>query len=115
MESAMKHRIKLWLRRWVIRQLIKLVDRAEERLQAWQVRLRENLASHAVPVKQSLPVENERAEANTRDGRVGSVGRRRISFLEWEARKSGVAVITKKEARRREHLTAAGFDRRFAT
>lgn len=117
-----------WLRRWAIRQIIKLVDRAEERLQAWQVSLRETLAAGAVPVKQSVSVKNELTRDAVLPSREGqavldgaefgrdvSPGRRRVSFGEWEMRKSGVAPISKKAARRRrERLTAASFDLKFA-
>jgi hypothetical protein len=100
----MKNRIQLWLRCWAIRQLIKLVDRAEQRLQMWQVALRvqltpKNLAvavqaspRHRSPVDRPLPAGE--------------------TFLQWEARKSGVAPVAKR--RRRERLTAGAFDRRFA-
>jgi len=37
------------------------------------------------------------------------------TFQQWEARRSGVAVISKKEARRRRGITARAFDFRFAT
>ena len=138
----MKDKLKLWLRRLLLRQLIKLVDRAEERLQAWQVSLRDDLASHVVSVKQSPAVGHEQPEARkpipARGEEAGSMGRRRLAaecssqagtrhhspaatlvagetFLQWEARKSGVAPVSKKTARRRrERVTASAFDLRFA-
>jgi hypothetical protein len=36
------------------------------------------------------------------------------NHAEWEARRSGVAPVSKKAAARRRRLTAADFDRRFA-
>ena len=38
----------------------------------------------------------------------------RETFEQWEARKSGIAVISKKQARERRRLSAAEFDLRFA-
>jgi hypothetical protein len=35
------------------------------------------------------------------------------TFQQWEARRSGVAVISKKEARRRRGVSARAFDLRF--
>lgn len=54
----MNPQIKDALSRWAIRQLIKLIDAAEEHLQMWQVRLREQLADR-VPIH--LPVETASA------------------------------------------------------
>jgi hypothetical protein len=119
----MKNKLKMWLRRLAIRQLIKFVDRAEERLQAWQVSLRESLreaasqkslAAGAVAVKQSVPVKNELARVTVRESHADSAGRRRVSFNEWEMRRAGVAPVSKKEARRRRGMAAREFDLRFA-
>jgi hypothetical protein len=99
-----RDKIKAWLRRWAIRQLIKLVDRGEERLQEWQVSLRKKLAA---PVPAHEVGSGDRTE-------VRILPPAQSSFQKWEARRSGVAVITKKQATRRRRLTAADFDRRFA-
>jgi hypothetical protein len=107
--------IKLWLRRWVIRQLIKLADYAEERLQDWQVALRKRLSEpERLP---ALPARIVAAESQLRPRLVSpatplAAGE---TFLEWEARKSGVAPVSKKTARRRRERTTAGaFDLRYA-
>jgi hypothetical protein len=104
----MKDKIKLWLRRWAIRQLIKLVDGAEERLQRWQVSLREKIAPKPLAAEdQALPRHHSPVDRTPLP--AGE------TFLQWEARKSGVAPVSKKVARRRrERMTAAAFDLKFA-
>lgn len=125
MKAETKRRIKaaiermdaaLWVivRRWAFRQLRKLVDVADDRLQAAQVKLRKEIAE-----TQSLAQEGYGANA------CGSTVVRPIplpvleqpagkTYAKWEARKSGVASVTKKSARRHHRLTAAEFDRQFA-
>jgi hypothetical protein len=125
----MKDKLKLWLRRWFLRTLIKLVDRAEERLQAWQVSLRESLR-RAAPKQNDANPKRLAAECSSQAGTrhhspaatlvagetlVARPHGRRETWSQWEARRSGVAVISKKEARRRrERVTASAFDLRFA-
>jgi hypothetical protein len=102
----MKSQIKLWLRRWALRSLIKLVDRAEERLQAWQVSLRGNLNP-----KDLAAGCNSQVSPRQRAG--GKPLSTRETFLQWEARKSGVAPIAKKRYRIHHRRRAADFDARF--
>jgi len=110
----MKQKIKLWLRRWTIRQLIKLVDRAEERLQQWQVRLRDELQLR-VPV--CVPVESP-GPARPQGATVSCpYPFPQDEFLRYR--------VSRRPARRgepqraakstRRGITAAAFDRRFAT
>jgi hypothetical protein len=107
----MKARLKLWLRRWALRQLRYLVDVADDRLHSAEVNLREELAART-----SLPVR----PAAVREGTLVATPKcargpsQPEKFLQWEARKSGVAVISKKEARRRRGISAAEFDLQFA-
>lgn len=116
--NRVREHIKLWARRVALRWARKLVDLADDRLHAAEVKLRNDLASRVVPVKQSLTAEHQQAEARklipARGEEAGSTGRRRETFQQWEARRSGVAPVSKKEARRRRALTAAEFDLRFA-
>jgi hypothetical protein len=133
----MKSRIQLWLRRWAIRSLIKLVDRAEDRLQAWQVLLRNDLSDlrdrqhpprtvhssedllHQRTGEYRPESETDLAagcnfQASPRQRAGGMPLSTRETFLQWEARKSGVAPIETK--RHRFHLRrqrAADFDARF--
>ena len=100
----MKARIKLWLRRWTLRALIKLVDRAEDRLQAWQVSLRERLIGLAAECS---------SQASPRQRAGGKPLSTRETFLQWEARKSGVAPIETKRYRVHHRRRAADFDARF--
>jgi hypothetical protein len=109
----MKTETKLWIRKRALMTLRAIVWRVDDWLHGQEVKLREDLASRAVPVIQSLALQ--KSGAGSHDGGAGSVGRRRETFDQWEAGRSGVAVISKKEARRRrERPTAADFDRRFA-
>ena len=170
----MKEKIKLALRRWAIRLVILLVDRAEEWLHQAQVRLREKLAVPVLigeqtgareGVRLTRPAQSEllslsaekreqhdprnskarparRADDSSRAAQLdqqtaGSASAsagdaQRLSthrhyevsrkgahetFTQWEARRSGVAVISKREAREartRRRFSASDFDRRFA-
>jgi hypothetical protein len=107
----MKPETKLAIRKKTLMALRALIWHADEWLHARELKLRDDLASHAVPVKQSLPVTDSPAGVSTATVVAHSMGRRRVSFADWEARESGVAVISKKEARRRS--SAADFDLRF--
>jgi uncharacterized protein YmfQ (DUF2313 family) len=103
----MKERIKLWLRRLALRCLRNLVDVADDRLHTAEVKLREDLSGRSlVRVVASTPQQ------------VGSIPAPRSkneTFVQWEARRSGVAPVSKKTARRRrERVTASAFDLRFA-
>ncbi len=126
----MKTETKRALRRWAIRQLIKLVDHAEERLQEWQVRLRGEL-SLRVPVESprvagpqrpalqdSRAVQNDEFGGDRVSGRLprrGEQERPSENFQQWEARRSGIAPIAKKAARqRRQRMTASAFDLKYA-
>jgi hypothetical protein len=108
----MKNKLQLWFKRWAIRTLIKLVDRAEERLQAWQVSLRNHLSGRDQLLASSASLAGKTDQSQDMLHRAPA---RSETFLEWEARKSGIAVVSKKEARRRrERTNAAAFDLRFA-
>jgi hypothetical protein len=89
----MREQIKLWLRRWAIRQVIKLVDRAEERLQQWQVSLRESIACREVARKTGGP-GNVEVTAFTRSINT-------------------VKSLPRVSPRHRQRITAADFDARF--
>jgi hypothetical protein len=53
--ASMKNKIKLWLRRWTLRTLRKLVDLADDRLHSAEMRFRDEQSAR-VPV--DLPVES---------------------------------------------------------
>jgi len=112
----MKDKLKLWLRRWALRTLIKLVDRAEERLQAWQVSLREKLIDLAAGCN-SQASPRQRAGGmplSTRETLVARTNGRTETWSQWEARKSGVAPIETKRYRvHHRRRGAADFDARF--
>jgi hypothetical protein len=111
----------LWLivRRWTIRQLRKLVDVADDRLHAIEVKLREEIASRndSVPARVSAAGCTTGSSESPFRGAYESAApvRKSENFQQWEARRSGVAPVSKKEARkRRERAGAAAFDLRFA-
>lgn len=141
--ANVKQRIKLALRRLALRWMRKLVDVADDRLHAAEVRLREELqALRAVSAPHDTTEPLTRPESLVRQGQrakpqelpASAVATRRIpeqerqmpavavgdrpafaqTFSQWEARRSGVEPITKKASRRRRGLTAAAFDRKFA-
>jgi hypothetical protein len=109
----------LWLivRRWTIRQLRKLVDIADDRLHATEVRLREELSMRPEGANstQGLPLP---PHAEAKSAEVFAAGAtKHEDFQQWEARRSGIAPISKKAARQRRekaHMTAAAFDLRYA-
>lgn len=91
----------------VLRYLRKLVDLADDRLHAAEVRLRNDLALR----QGEKPVAEKTCTASAR---IPAVSHRRETFQQWEARRSGVAVISKKEVCRRRAVSAAAFDLRFS-
>lgn len=109
----MKQKIKLYLRKRALMLLGAIVWRLDDWLHRQQVKLRKEIefrtaARNAVRIPAAV--------ARPTSGHcVPAAQRQPETFLQWEARKSGVAVITKKEARhRRDRLTSTAFDRRFA-
>lgn len=104
----MKKRIALWLRRWWIRRKIRLVDWIEGKCFEAQSALRNELASlsaSAIAAKAPQPAESVEG--------IRPLSRRPESFVQWEARRSGIAPIAKPR-RRRRGVSAAEFSRRFA-
>jgi hypothetical protein len=122
----------LWLivRRWMIRQLRKLVDVADDRLHAAEVTLREEISSKVQVLNEAAGLPREirrvnRIEQSPVRGFDSSVAsndgcrvehlKPREDFQQWEARRSGIAPITKKAARqRRAHMTSSAFDLKYA-
>jgi len=111
MDKAMSPQTKLALRRFALRWLRKLVDVADDRLHAAEVTLRNNLSAGG-----TSQTDKPQPEEAVRDNRsLGVVSQRPSaeSFLEWEARRSGIAVTIKKHHRghvRRRRQSAADFD-----
>jgi hypothetical protein len=109
----MKTKLKLWLRRLALRQLRKLADLADDRLHAAEVKLRADLCADK-PCRESVAPDSAKP-VRSRTCLTRTPGPAQSeTFLQWEARRSGVAVVSKKEARRRRGLTARAFDLRFA-
>lgn len=95
---------KLLLKRFFARRLRALVDFLDGRLHAWEVSLR-------APIEPVLPAVSEAKRGPEKGSRQTIAGPARVSFIEWEARRSGVAPIAKVKRRIRQHYTAAEFDR----
>jgi len=103
----MKPEIKLWLRKKTLMAMRSLLWHADEWLHAREVKLRKELdfrraEATPVPAAAGLPTV-ERSKPR----------RQPESFQQWEARRSGIAIVSKKEARRRRHTSASAFDSRF--
>jgi hypothetical protein len=133
---------KLALRRFALRWLRKLVDVADDRLHAAEMTLRNDLSGlrdRQHPPRAVLSTEDMLHQATDDRLRPRSESELLIrteplidkgafvegspsvpyetptSYMQWEARCSGVAPVSKKEARkRRERQGAAAFDLRFA-
>lgn len=143
-------RNKLLLKRFVARQLRRLVDLIDDRLHAWEVSLRGEISiplcvesprttrterptmpspgavakdeflCDRIPGRMSGSGEQEcdskslptliRSAAKREPERSGETTPARVSYLEWEARKSGV-VVSARPRRKRVHRSAAEFDR----
>jgi hypothetical protein len=103
----MKRETKLAIRKWLLMRLSALVWALDEWIHRQQLKLQEELS--------------ERAPASIGENhprRVGSTPSSRSfpeTFYEWEARRSGVAVIGKKEANLRHAISAREFDLRFSS
>jgi hypothetical protein len=102
----MKPETKLKLRKRVLMALRSILWTADEWLHAAELRLRDDLAR-----SEGLPTVVR--SAAKRGPEVGARTPARVTYQEWEARKSGVATTPQKGARprRRAHRGAADFDR----
>jgi hypothetical protein len=100
-------RNKLRLRKWTLMLLRSIVWAADEWLHRAELRLREDLA--ASEQKSLRVVPQQRSKRGPEPGVEAEPARE--SFLQWEARRSGVAPIEKAKRRSRQHRGAADFDR----
>ncbi len=98
---------KLRLRKWILMTLRALVWRADEWLHRAELRLREDLEAAK---KLTLPtvVRSAAKPGLVREPKSHPLAR--VTFLEWEARKSGVRPAVKARRGRQRH-SAADFDR----
>ena len=103
----MKAKIKIWLRRYFLRACRAVLDLADDRLHAAEVRFRERNEIRRDSSPCAPDALASRIRVQDRGHRQGE------SFVQWEARRSGVAVVSKKQARARRHTTAADFDSRW--
>ena len=98
----MKPETKIYLRKRLLMALRSILWTADEWLHAAELRLRDDIArSEGLPT-----VVRSAAKRGPEDGARTPA---RVTFQEWEARKSGVNVSAR--PRRRAHRGAADFDR----
>lgn len=126
----MKPETKRALKKWALMTLRSILWRVDEWLHRQEVKFREQLLEEStknvgrIRSASAIGCPGESSRANVRMPRSFSLptgehermalqATSRETFAQWEARKSGVAVITKKQARRRR-ATAGDFDLRFA-
>ena len=128
----MKPETKLKLRKWAISALRAVIWHADEWLHRREVKLREEIERSArrpdYLAPQLVRRESDALRADTKhspvrgcDGSVASHNGRRAerskvteTFPQWEARRSGIAIVSKKDARRRRQTSSSAFDLRFA-
>jgi len=99
---------KLWIRKRALMTLRAILWRADEWLHRRELALRQDLDLHKTLGSRETPARMA-GPALPRKTPPAIV---RESFLQWEARRSGVSPITKPH--RRRGISAADFDRSFA-
>jgi hypothetical protein len=108
----MRPETKLKIRKRVLMALRSIVWTVDEWLHAAELRLQDDLASRhssLATVPKSLPAVIRSAAKRGPALSVGAVPAR-VTFQEWEARKSGVSVSARPR-RQRAHGSSADFDR----
>ncbi len=114
---------KLALRRFALRWLRKLVDVADDRLHAAEVTLRNDLAEMQAPAQRAERADVLRAVAPTTirteplidkgafvEGSPSVPYEAPSTYMQWEARRSGITPKVKTHRRRRARSSAADFD-----
>jgi hypothetical protein len=114
----------IWLRKKTLMALRSLLWHADEWLHRREVRLREEISNGEPEIRERMEGVGQGAALRVHSlapkaaGAPGKPHRptsmRSETFLQWEARRSGVAVVSKKEARRRRQISASAFDLRFS-
>jgi hypothetical protein len=129
---------KLALRRFILRWLRKLVDVADDRLHAREVALRQEISSREearlLAASRTRDTEKSQDMPHRAPARLETIRTEPLidkgafvegspsvpyeapnSYAAWEARRCGVTVVSKKEARKhRERAGATAFDLRYA-
>jgi len=124
--------LRLAAQKWIAKWLRRLIDFADDRLHAWEVQIREELAAVRAGGNGGAEIVPVAASAAAVSLDPKPTNRRRMSFAEWEMRRSGVLLDGGASAwrssrkpravrdascapvqHRRRSGTAAEFDRRF--
>lgn len=108
----MKPETKLWLRKKALMVLRAIVWHADEWLHRQEVALREDLSGRHQVSELAAPSIEKTDQSQDMPHRAPG---RSETFMQWEARKSGIAVVSKKDTRRRRAMTASAFDLRFSS
>jgi|ERR1051326_1606319 hypothetical protein len=109
----MKTETKLRLRKWALMTLRAIVWRVDEWLHAQEVKYRKDLhvpGGRVTPLQTAIARKRPTATDETAREKPPVRGE---SFEAWEARRSGIAVVSKKSVRRRG-MPVREFDLRFA-
>jgi hypothetical protein len=108
----MKAETKLKLRKATLMALRSLIWHADEWLHRQEVQLREDLCGRKTRSEVAAPISAKPVAART--CLTSETGRPQgETFQQWEARRSGIAVISKKQMRRRG-MPVRAFDLRFS-
>jgi hypothetical protein len=112
----MKPETKVSIRRFALRWLRKLFDALEERLHAEEVKLRKELSNGTLDYRADAVGVSDLAANHP----LPRQERQKETFLEWEARKSGIITDGcktrgKSKTLRLKHVTASAFDCRFSS
>jgi len=112
--TSMKPETKLWLRKKALMTLRAIIWHADEWLHRQEVKLRNDLCACKTCSEVAAPTSARPRVCE--DMLHQQPGRARSeNFQQWEARRSGIAVVSKKESRRRRQLSASAFDLRFSS
>lgn len=112
----MKPEVNLKLRKWALMTLGAIVWHVDEWLHRQELQLREEIASREATRETGRTgnvVSGSCVQSQVRHTGEPSRTIHQETFLEWEARKSGIAPTPKRQARRRS-MPAKAFDLRFA-
>lgn len=121
----MKIETKLRLQKWALMALRSIVWHVDEWLHRQEVAYRDSVAGQHPSVQRidgadarghASPARPDEQSTPTLPREVTATrpSRRRETFAQWEARRSGIAAVSKKEARRRRGMPVREFDLRFA-
>lgn len=109
----MKAETKLLIRKRVLMTLRAILWHADEWLHRQEVKYRDDLSARKT--RTDPAASRSEKPGGHQDMLHRCPGRaENEAFQQWEARKSGIAVVSKKQSRERRRVSSAEFDLRFA-